>query len=76
MTTTQAHATATAFGERLEELRRWRRWYDENPVGRNWTDLASENAIRLDELERIERRSQAMANPETEAENRVLWGNR
>ena len=53
MTTAEAHAIAVAVQERRDELARYRDWYATNPVGKEWTDLARENAIRLDELDRL-----------------------
>lgn len=51
MTVQEAVLVAVALEERRAELQRFADWYaKERP---EWTDLAAENAIRLDEVERL-----------------------
>jgi len=74
MTTAEAHAIAVAVQERRAELARYRDWYATNTVGREWTDLARENAIRLDELDRLLLFANVAEMSEGEA--RAMAGNR
>lgn len=58
MTPTEAarvddHALRVAFEERRAELRRTAEWYRTNSVGQSWVDLAIDNAVRLEELDRL-----------------------
>ena len=51
MTVSEAVLVAVALEERRAELQRFADWYaKERP---EWTDLAAENAVRLDEVERL-----------------------
>lgn len=70
----QMQALSEAVEARYAELERYREWFATNPIGQGWTDLAAENAIRLNELGFLLLAAHQVA--ASEGEDRVMAGNR